>query len=334
MTIFKAGLVGCGAIGSFYDEQRTDGVVYTHAGMYSRTTGLTLCAMADQDPDRLKEAGRHWGPVNLYSCLEDMLRQETLDVVSIATPDHTHADLIETTLKHGRPKIIFCEKPLAVDSEKAKMILEKCEAAEVILGIDYIRCWDKTYLRLKEYILNNSLGEIETVTGYYVRGLRHNACHLINLMRYLFGRIAAVRALGDGFSESVNFQLFIENDLTINIMALDLKGYHYSIFEFDIFGSFGRFRISDGGLKIEYFCPSSDRIFTNFKTLKPADSPIGEVSYNEAMLEVGLDLLSVLNGGKPSLKGRPEEAIKDLETIEAIFRSAREGGRIVTLNES
>ena len=96
--LLRAGLAGCGAIGSGYDEGRAGRQVYTHAGMYSRLPMFELAAMADPDPERFARAGGCWGTRGLYPGVEGMLREEELDVLSVATPDRTHPEVLECVL--------------------------------------------------------------------------------------------------------------------------------------------------------------------------------------------------------------------------------------------
>ena len=81
MNEYRTGIIGCGNIGSKYDENRDLDNVYTHAGMVHQTPGLKLVAATDIDQQRLFRCGQYWGVDRLYHDYLEMLREEELELV-------------------------------------------------------------------------------------------------------------------------------------------------------------------------------------------------------------------------------------------------------------
>ena len=302
MKSFKAGIVGCGNIGGRYDERDRDNNIYTHAGMYREIDQFDLICVAERDAERLDTFGRFWKVPRLYKDHEEMFQNERLDIISIATPDETHDKIILDAIKYNPPRIIFTEKPLAVNFESAVKVYEECQKKNVALFIDYIRRWDKTHQDIKRFILDGELGPVQAIVGYYVRGLRHNGCQMINLIRFLFGKIISVQVMGAsdlGSFEgdpSMNIRLILENGVEAQMIALDRKGYGFSMYEIDILGRKGRLRLLEGGQRIEQYKADTDPQFSNFNKLYQIESPWKESTYGSAMIRAGKQFVSFLTG--------------------------------------
>ena len=322
---FRAGVVGCGRIGSLYDEQSDGQGVYTHAGMYRATPGILLACGADPDPDRVRSFGRHWGCDNLFSDVQTMLEQCPVDVLSVTTPDNTHEEIIRQAVQARRPpRVVLVEKPLAATAQAGEKLLAEAEEAGVLLLVNYVRRWDEMHRNIRSLLHSDRLGTIRWVTGYYVRGIRHNGCHLVNLMRFLFGEIEQVEPVGRTDTR------FLENDFSLHarvvfssgaeglLVALDQPGYAYSIFDLDIFGTKGRVRITANGARAELYSARQDPRFTNFKTLDPA-AEIFESTYDRAMLEAGTDLVRLLREPGVDPVNHGAEAVADLQVIERLL---------------
>lgn len=337
MKQFKAGLIGCGNIGARYDEKNTGGNIYTHAGMYRKTEGLELIAACDPDEVRLQEFGRCWGIDRLYKDVTQMLRKEQFDLVSIAAPDTTHEAIIRTILKTAQPRLILTEKPLADSLAAAEQLVEQCTERNIILLVDFVRRWDQNHQEIKEWISAGELGDIQGVNGSYVRGFRHNGCQLVNLIHFFFGPVQEVQALGSTDKGSIendaSLSLFMNtrNGVPIQVIGLDQKGYSFSIFEMDIFGTKGRIRLLDGGQSIEFSEVQPSSLFPNFSKLSPADK-WGKSTYGSALMRAGIEIYELLAGARETGRNMAGGMLQDLKVMEAVMKSARSGNIVVQVS--
>lgn len=328
MNRFKAGIVGCGNIGGLYDERKSNGDIYTHAGMYREIREFQLVCAADTDVRRLQDFGTYWNVPRLYADPQEMFKNETLDIISIATPDETHHRLVLDAIEHNPPRIIFTEKPLAMTLESALTIYEEAQKKSVAIVVDYIRRWDWNHQDIKRHLQEGLLGPVEAIVAYYVRGLLHNGCQMINLLQFLFGRINAVKTMGPSNGGSLQGDPTLSLWLTFDggeqavMIGADQKGYGFSIYELDILGRRGRLRLIDGSQRVEFYTIQEDSQFPNFRKLAPSESPWEESSYGSAMIRAGEQFVSHLQGKTRLLHNTAPEAIDDLCVIEAAFLSA------------
>ena len=99
--------------------------------------------------------------------LADVLADETLDAVALATPVPTHAELAEAVLTAG--KHCFVEKPLATNAADAERVVAAAERSGRILMVGHLLEYHPAVTRLKELIDADELGEL-----YYIYGNRLN----------------------------------------------------------------------------------------------------------------------------------------------------------------
>ena len=91
-----------------------------HLNAYKWNPNANLVAICDMNKEVANKAGKEY-EVNSYTNMEDMLNQENVDVVSIATPDPYHKDPVLTAIKYK--KHVLVEKPLATTSADAYDII-------------------------------------------------------------------------------------------------------------------------------------------------------------------------------------------------------------------
>ncbi|KPA15170.1 oxidoreductase domain protein [Candidatus Magnetomorum sp. HK-1] len=333
--MYKAAIIGCGNIAGRYDEIKQDNNVYTHAGMYTSIPQFNISCASDNNEERLREFCNFWEIDKYYVDYKDMLKKEEFNIISLATPDESHSQILSDIVIYSKPDIIFTEKPLAIKPRIALEIYKSCKQNNIKLIVDYIRRWDQTHQEIKDFIKNGKIGKIKKVTGYYVRGIRHNGCQLINLIQFLFGRINCVQVIGESDKgsfvndHSMDVRLILENQVELYMLALDKNDYDFSIFELDIFGKKGRIKIMNGGQKFEFYSPETDVLFPNFKTL--INKPAWSSTYSNAMIEAGKDMLSMLNNNYNNINNSAKEAIDDLFVIEAVLQSAKSNNKLTNI---
>ena len=99
--------------------------------------------------------------------LADVLADESVDAVALATPVPTHAELAEAVLDAG--KHCFVEKPLATNAADAERVVAAAERGDRILMVGHLLEYHPAVTRLKELIDADELGEL-----YYIYGNRLN----------------------------------------------------------------------------------------------------------------------------------------------------------------
>lgn len=102
--------------------------------VFSGLPGVEFVALADDDPAGLQAVGQRTGVKRLYLDYREMLKQEQLDVICVATRQVTlHEEMVIACAQAG--KHIYCEKPLASDLAAADRMLKACHDNGVKIAV-------------------------------------------------------------------------------------------------------------------------------------------------------------------------------------------------------
>jgi predicted dehydrogenase len=125
---------------------------------FSRLPGADLAWLCDESGDALERFGGAFPPARTTSSLEDLLRDESLDAVALATPVPTHAELAQRVLEAG--KHCFVEKPLGQSVEEAERVVDAARSAGRVLMVGHLLEYHPGVEKLNELIKSGELGEV------------------------------------------------------------------------------------------------------------------------------------------------------------------------------
>jgi predicted dehydrogenase len=134
---------------------------------FDAISGCELRWLCDPSAEALEKSARSFPGARATSELSDLLSDETLDAVVLATPVPSHAPLAIEVAQAG--KHCFVEKPLATTAADAERAVEAARSAGRILMVGHLLEYHPAVDRLKELIDAGELG-----TLYYLYGNRLN----------------------------------------------------------------------------------------------------------------------------------------------------------------
>ena len=120
--------------------------------------------------------------------MQELLRDEQIDILVIATPTKTHYENVLSALS-SNVKAIFCEKPLTFDLGQSIELVKKAKELSKLLVVNYMRRWDKFYAECKELLESGELGRIETIVAYVDTALYMNSSHMLDMLIYFGGDV-------------------------------------------------------------------------------------------------------------------------------------------------
>jgi predicted dehydrogenase len=319
MKTYRAAVIGCGLIGSRAAADASRIGVYTHAGAYAACERTTLCALADRDPLALAAAGKRWGVAACYPDLEALLAEVRPEIVSICTPDGSHAALLRRLLACDSVRAVFAEKPLALSVAEARATLAGAGPKPVL--VNYSRRFTANHRALKQCLEAGALGEIVAVQGVYTKGLFHNGTHWLDLARWLVGEISQVRAFDTlhetGPDPTLDLRLGFAFGATGVLTGLSHR--NYSIFEMDLLGTAGRARLTDSGWSIDVSLPGASPHNSGYTVLgRPGQLPGG---MRDATLNALQNLVAHLDDPRAALACTGADGLQALVIAEAARRS-------------
>ena len=119
---------------------------------------VELAWVADSDPHRLE---RGFGAARTTGSLDELLADDTLDGVLLATPVPTHAQLAIRVLDAG--KHCFVEKPLAQSVAEAQAAVAAAERAGRVLMVGHLLEYHPGVRKLREIAASGELGEVRYI---------------------------------------------------------------------------------------------------------------------------------------------------------------------------
>jgi scyllo-inositol 2-dehydrogenase (NADP+) len=137
-----------------------------HAQLIELVPRLKLYAVASRDERRRQQAKNDYGVIT-YESYEELLRDKNVDLVVIATPHNTHAELAIKTMEAGKHCVV--DKPMCISTAEADAMLMARDKAGVLLSVFHNRRWDCDFLTLRRTIDSSLLGEPFLIESSVVR---------------------------------------------------------------------------------------------------------------------------------------------------------------------
>lgn len=194
------GVVGAGLISPF------------HLNAISDANGAYAVGVCDINEQKAQEIAEKFG-IKPYADLDQMLADDNIDVICVATPNHLHKDIVIKSALAG--KHILTEKPPAMTLAETDEMIETCQKAKVKFGC-FVQCRiRKSIQAMKKAIDQGRFGKLlhadaymkwyrpqEYYTSAGWRGEKKSGSgvtiaqgfHYIDLLQYLAGPASKVEA--------------------------------------------------------------------------------------------------------------------------------------------
>ncbi len=153
LKTLNVGLIGFGLSGRYF-----------HAPFLAVNPGFRLKKVME----RSKNEAQNFNPeIENARTLDDLLNDESVDLVFVCTPNDTHYDYARKALEKGKHVVI--EKPFANTEAEARELTELAASKGLILTAYQNRRWDSDFLTLKKLIDEGKLGDVVEFESRYDR---------------------------------------------------------------------------------------------------------------------------------------------------------------------
>jgi predicted dehydrogenase len=144
-------MIGVGVIGA------GTAALIAHLPALVASDRLTLVGLCDTSRTRLDEALARF-PAPGYTVAEELLADERLDAVVIATPPQSHAELAAASIRRG--KHVLCEKPLAPTVGECRELVAAAAEAGVVFAVGHEKRFHPTLRRVCDLVTSGGLGTV------------------------------------------------------------------------------------------------------------------------------------------------------------------------------
>lgn len=316
MHKYSVCLIGCGDIGFLFDHKRKIKGALTHFKAFNDSKNFELVAIAEKKSSIRKLLNKKYG-VCVYTDYRKMCRELGPDVVSIATNDESHYEILNY-LPEFSPGLVFCEKPLALKYEEVKNVADLYEKRNIPLQVNYTRRFLNEFDDIKKMFEERTLGEIESITFYYSRGLIHNASHYLDLVNWYIEKteknlinVSKKKGIGED-DDTYSFDLIYDSGLEVRFIGLNPSKLSFA--EIDIIGTRGRVKVNYAN-EMEKYKVSEHKMFKGYKAYEKTEAK--PIRFNYALPNAVDNIYKVLSG-KERLKSPASNSIKVFELINRI----------------
>ncbi len=132
-----------------------------------RLAGIELVGVAASSPESASAAAAELGAGRAYDTAEDLLRDQSVDVVHICTPNHLHLSLAEAALAAG--KHVICEKPLAMDAAGAQRLVDAAAESGLQAAVPFVYRYYPTVREARERVASGQTGPLRLLHGTYLQ---------------------------------------------------------------------------------------------------------------------------------------------------------------------
>jgi predicted dehydrogenase len=188
---------------------------------FQRSPGVEVVAVASGRVERAREVAERFGLAG-YADYRQMLAEQQLDLVSIATPPYLHHEMALAAIERGCH--VLCEKPFALNLAQAREMLAAARRAGLVHAVDHEFRYLPARLKMKELVEGGYLGDLHVVrisaqssmlldprsrpwSWWHDRDqgggiLGALGSHLLDALRWWFGEIVEVAAQLDTYVKS------------------------------------------------------------------------------------------------------------------------------------
>jgi predicted dehydrogenase len=303
--------------------------------------------------DQFDVRWRHrWPNVSHYTDYREMLEREKLDLISVVTPDHRHADIVVDAARAG-VKGIFCEKPIATTLADADRMIEAVEKHSVAMVVDHSRRWWPEYVQARALLQMGKLGavaRINAVMGGPRAMLFRNGTHLVDVVTYFadseptwvvsqldpghegYGPVYAGRGEKDpAFDPGATALINFANGVIASIHGSKAITPEFSLWEVSIYCEKGVLRLREPG-GVDFTVLIEDPFGSAYGNTATQSLDVPRVVRSDgaaAILEL-IDLIENPGDGTRVGQCSPREARNVLAILLAILQSQHRGNLPVT----
>jgi predicted dehydrogenase len=289
-----------------------------------------ITAIASRNLEKARQAAAQLGIPKTYGSYEDLLADPDIDAIYNPLPNHLHVPWSIRAAAAG--KHVLCEKPIALSADEARQLIAARDAAKVKIGEAFMARTHPQWLRARDIVRSGHIGDLRIITAFFsyfnrdaanVRNvvawgggaLMDIGCYPVTLSRMIFGeepvRVIALMERDPDFKTDRLTSAILEYPSGQCVFACSTQlAPHQRV---NILGTRGKIEIE---IPFNALTDKPARIFVDDRE---EQIPVCD------QYTIQGDLFS-----RAILENSPvpvplEDAVKNMEVIDALFRSAKNG---------
>lgn len=186
-----------------------------------RRNGITVLGLAENTREKAQQKAAEMGIPRIYGSLDEMLKDEDIQVVHLATPNYLHYPHAKAALLAG--KHVVCEKPLAMNTRESAELVQLAKESGKVNAVNFnIRMYPLVQ-QARSMVQSGELGDLFILQGSYLQDwLLFPTDWNWRLEPELGGTLRAVGDIGSHWLDLITFI----TDLRVVEVFADFKTMH------------------------------------------------------------------------------------------------------------
>jgi predicted dehydrogenase len=134
---------------------------------FLRAAGFEVAAICTSDPHRHAQAVADFPQADVVAAAGELIGREDLDLIVVATPNASHAELAIAALEHGHDVVV--DKPFAPTVADAKQIVATADDTGGVLSVFQSRRFDSDFRTAARVLDSGELGTVHRFESRYER---------------------------------------------------------------------------------------------------------------------------------------------------------------------
>ena len=123
---------------------------------FSLAQDCKVVALSRRDAHQASEAAAKYAIPHVFLSTEELCRCTEVDAVLVTTPNACHLQDVLTAVSAGKP--VLCEKPMGMDADECRQMVEAARNAGVLLGVAQVFRFEESTARLREHVVAGDIG--------------------------------------------------------------------------------------------------------------------------------------------------------------------------------
>ena len=244
-------IIGLGKAGSRFDEEGRN-LIWSHTGAYLNSPeNFNIVNGIDIEEENRRLFDKRLKKNKAVASIKEIDSKE-IDIISIATPYEYRLCIFEEIFKNGiNPKVIICEKPLAMNKYERDKIITTCRLNKSELLVHYNRRYISTYQILKKIINEKRYGGVYSITIKCPNRSWSIGSHAIDLLLYLTDekpinwQVLNIPSLVEDEEKAFDFIGYFKSGIVGRILTQGPS--KILIFELEVVCELGRIKVNKNG---------------------------------------------------------------------------------------
>ena len=189
---------------------------------FAKAKRCRVTALSRRDLQRAIESARQFGIEHAFASTAELCACPQVDAIFVSSPDGLHHNDVLEAIRHG--KAVLCEKPMAMNPQQAREMVEAARAAKVLLGVAHVMRFEESVKLFRAHLAAGSIGRPVVARADFFAPMLSTARSWIN-----DARLAAGGPLADLGVHCMDALRFILGQEVCSVSALPHHDSHWVV---------------------------------------------------------------------------------------------------------